>query len=99
MGSISVGPMVDETDLDEELAELQQQDLEDKMRETGAVTIDRLPTVANGESKLPTGSGFIPTTLARCADSSLVKGKAPVAAVEEDDEEAELRRLQAEMAV
>jgi charged multivesicular body protein 4 len=78
MGSISVGPQLDDTELEDELEALQQQDLEDKMLETGAVPVDsiqRLPAVANGD----------------------IKGKAPVAA--EDDEEAELRRLQAEMAM
>ncbi|EAQ90754.1 hypothetical protein CHGG_02689 [Chaetomium globosum CBS 148.51] len=78
MGSVSVGPQLDDTELEDELEALQQQDLEDKMLETGAVPVDsiqRLPTVANGE----------------------IKGKAPMVA--EDDEEAELRRLQAEMAM
>ncbi|KAL2266257.1 hypothetical protein VTJ83DRAFT_5609 [Remersonia thermophila] len=78
MGSIAVGPQLDDAELEDELEQLQQQELEDKMLETGTVPVDniqRLPTVANGE----------------------VKGKAP--AVAEDDEEAELRRLQAEMAM
>ncbi|KAH6636770.1 Snf7-domain-containing protein [Chaetomium tenue] len=78
MGSVNVGPQLDDTELEDELEALQQQDLEDKMLETGAVPVDsiqRLPTVANGE----------------------IKGKAPLVA--EDDEEAELRRLQAEMAM
>lgn len=54
MGSVSVGPQLDDTELEDELEALQQQDLEDKMLETGAVPVDsiqRLPTVANGESK------------------------------------------------
>ncbi|KAL1840044.1 hypothetical protein VTJ49DRAFT_915 [Mycothermus thermophilus] len=78
MSSINVGPQMDDMELEEELAELQQKELEDKMLETGTVPVDniqRLPTVANGE----------------------VKGKAQ--AVAEDDEEEELRRLQAEMAM
>ncbi|KAK4041800.1 Snf7-domain-containing protein [Parachaetomium inaequale] len=76
MGSISVGPQLDDTELEDELEALQQQELEDKMLETGSVPVDsiqRLPTVKNAE----------------------IKGKAP--AVAEDDEEEELRRLQAEM--
>lgn len=52
MGSINVGPPLDETELEDELEQLQQQELEDKMLETGAVPVDRLPKVANGESKL-----------------------------------------------
>lgn len=34
-----------------------------------------------------------------CADRAIVKGKSKAQAVEEDDEEAELRKLQAEMAM
>ena len=96
MGSINVGPPLDDTELEEEFEELQQQAIEDKMRETGAVTVDRLPKVSNGESKLTTGPGH-PASEQGCADSSLVKTKTPVVA--EDDEEEELKRLQAEMAM
>ncbi|KAK3898578.1 Snf7-domain-containing protein [Staphylotrichum tortipilum] len=78
MGSISVGPQLDDEELQDELEALQQQELEDKMLETGTVPVDniqqRLPKVANGE----------------------IKGKTPVAV---DDEEEELKRLQAEMAM
>ncbi|KAJ4306251.1 ESCRT-III subunit protein snf7 [Collariella sp. IMI 366227] len=77
MGTINVGPQLDDTELEDELEQLQQQELEDKMLETGSVPVDRLPTVANGE----------------------IKGKAKAQSVQEDDEEAELRRLQAEMAM
>ncbi|KAK4104140.1 Snf7-domain-containing protein [Parathielavia hyrcaniae] len=76
MGSVSIGAQVDETELEDELEELQQQEIEDKMLNTGAVAVDRLPAVASGE----------------------IKGKTPTA-VTEDDEEAELKRLQAEMAM
>ncbi len=55
MGTINVGPPLDDTELEEELEGLQQQAIEDKMRETGAVTVDRLPKVSNGESKSATG--------------------------------------------
>ncbi|KAL2016227.1 hypothetical protein VTK56DRAFT_4058 [Thermocarpiscus australiensis] len=78
IGSMMIGPEVDDVELEEELEQIQQKELEDKMLETGTVPVDsiqRLPTVANGE----------------------LKGKAP--AVTEDDEEAELRKLQAEMAM
>lgn len=57
MGSISVGPILDDEELQDELEALQQQELEDKMLETGTVPVDsiqqRLPKVANGESKRP----------------------------------------------
>ena len=46
---------VDEDDLDEELAELQQEELDNKMLKTGSVPIsdevNRLPIVAHGERK------------------------------------------------
>ncbi|KAI9663938.1 MAG: ESCRT-III subunit protein snf7 [Bathelium mastoideum] len=77
-GSVTQG--LDEDELDEELAELQQEQLDEKMLKTGTVPVGdqvhRLPAVGN--SKLP--------------------GQAQ-ATEEEDDEEAELRKLQAEMAM
>ncbi|KAK5120644.1 ESCRT-III subunit protein snf7 [Meristemomyces frigidus] len=70
---------MDEDELDEELAELQQEELDNKMLKTGSVPvsdqIQRLPNVGTGE----------------------LKGKQQ--RVEEDDEEEELRKLQAEMAM
>lgn len=79
MTSINIGNQLDEEDLEKELEDLQQEEVDRKMLETGTVpvsdNIQRLPSVANGE----------------------LKGKAP--AVAEDDEEAELRKLQAEMAM
>jgi len=76
----SLGEAIDESELDEELATLEQEQLDDKMLKTGTVPVSdeihRLPTAANGE----------------------LKGKAPVQS-EVDDEEEELRKLQAEMAM
>ncbi|KAF2230704.1 Snf7-domain-containing protein [Viridothelium virens] len=73
-----IGQGVDEDELDEELQELQQEQLDEKMLKTGTVPVGdevhRLPTAHKGEIN-----------------------KTPVA--EEDDEEAELRKLQAEMAM
>jgi len=78
--SAPLGEPVDEAELEDELADLEQEQLDNKMLKTGSVPVSdeihRLPSVANGE----------------------VKSKAPVH-VEEDDEEEELRRLQAEMAM
>ncbi|KAK8207600.1 ESCRT-III subunit protein snf7 [Zalaria obscura] len=75
----AVGQAVDDDELEDELADLQQEELDNKMLRTGNVPvsdqISRLPNVAQGE----------------------VRGKAPVQ--EEDDEEEELKRLQAEMAM
>ncbi|KAM3081169.1 ESCRT-III subunit protein snf7 [Clarireedia jacksonii] len=76
----SLGNPIDDEELNEELADLEQEVLDDKMLKTGTVPVSdeihRLPAAANGE----------------------IKSKAPVHA-EEDDEEEELRRLQAEMAM
>lgn len=75
-----IGDPVDEGELDDELAELEQEQLDNKMLKTGTVPVSdqihRLPSAANGE----------------------IKGKAPAHAEEEDEEE-ELRKLQAEMAM
>jgi charged multivesicular body protein 4 len=71
---------VDEDELDEELADLQQEELDNRMLNTGNVPVGdkvhQLPTAAQGE----------------------IKGKTLVRAEEEDEEE-ELRKLQAEMAM
>jgi charged multivesicular body protein 4 len=67
MGSIQVGAALDETELEDELEELQQQEIEHKMLNTGAVAVDRLPTVANGESKLIYG----PAAQSGCANPFL----------------------------
>ncbi|KAK3327521.1 vacuolar-sorting protein SNF7 [Cercophora scortea] len=70
---------IDEGELEDEMERLMQEELDQKMLETGTVPVSdevqRMPAVANGP----------------------LKGKA--VAVEEEDEEAELRKLQAEMAI
>ena len=71
---------IDEDELDEELAELQQEKLDEDMLGTGNVPIN--DTVG----KLPQ------------APHTEVKGKTP-RVEEEEDEEEELRKLQAEMAM
>lgn len=71
---------IDEDDLDEELAELQQEQLDEQMLNTGPVP------VGDKVGRLPQ------------APSAEIKGKAPVR-VDEDEEEEELRKLQAEMAM
>jgi len=66
---------VDEDELDEELAELQQEALDERMLKTGSVPVhDQIQRMPNAPTK-----------------------NTPTA--EEDDEEAELRKLQAEMAM
>ncbi|EMD70234.1 hypothetical protein GGP41_000370 [Bipolaris sorokiniana] len=71
---------IDEDELDEELAELQQEKLDEQMLNTGSVPIHDAPS----SQKLPQAPNTNP--------------KAPQR-VEEDDEEEELRKLQAEMAM
>lgn len=71
------GEAIDEGELEDELATLEQEDLDEKMLKTGTVPV--LPTGPNGEL--------------------IGKGKTKAAPVEEEDEEEELRKLQAEMAM
>lgn len=53
--SAPIGEAIDETELDDELAELEQEQLDNKMLKTGTVPVSdeihRLPAAANGESK------------------------------------------------
>ncbi|TAQ91448.1 hypothetical protein B7494_g182 [Chlorociboria aeruginascens] len=78
--SAPIGEPIDETELDDELAELEQEQLDNEMLRTGTVPVSdqvhQLPTAPNPE----------------------IRRKAPVHAEEEDEEE-ELRKLQAEMAM
>jgi len=94
--SAPIGEPIDETELDDELAELEQEQLDNKMLKTGTVPVSdeihRLPAAANGERK------FFESPLFQLLTLRSVKGKAPVHAEEEDEEE-ELRKLQAEMAM
>lgn len=92
----ALGETVDDADLEEELEAMQQEQLDESLLKTGTVPvsdqIQRMPAAANGESK------FDPHPSDRVRHGLTpppVKGKA----VEEDDEEAELRKLQAEMAM
>lgn len=91
---------LDEAELDDELEALQQEVLDDKMLHTGQVP------VADQIGRLPSApdTGKFATSHQLGSDKSgkltrpAVKGKAPVHAEEEDEEE-ELRKLQAEMAM
>lgn len=53
--SAPIGGPIDETELDDELAELEQEQLDNKMLKTGTVPVSdeihRLPAAANGERK------------------------------------------------
>jgi charged multivesicular body protein 4 len=91
--SAPMGEAVDEAELDDELAELEQEQLDNRMLKTGTVPvsdeIQKLPAVVNGESTFGDLHFVQPT-----ANHSSVKGKPA-----EEDEEEELRKLQAEMAM
>lgn len=97
--SAPIGEPVDEDELNEELAELEQEQLDNKMLKTGTVPVSdeihRLPAAANGERKCDEMKRYL---VGRHTNFEIVKGKAPVHAEEEDEEE-ELRKLQAEMAM
>ncbi|KAI9831672.1 MAG: ESCRT-III subunit protein snf7 [Sarea resinae] len=80
--SAPIGEQVDETELEDELNDMAQEELDSNLLRTGTVPVadevHRLPTPANGE----------------------LKGKSPAAvSPDEEDEEEELRKLQAEMAM
>ncbi|KAL8939144.1 MAG: hypothetical protein Q9211_002880 [Gyalolechia sp. 1 TL-2023] len=79
--SMPITEPIDEDELETELADMEQENLNQRMLDPGTVPVadnlGRMPNVAQGE----------------------VKGKLKAQAVEEDDEEAELRKLQAEMAM
>ena len=87
---------VDEDELEDELAELQQEELDNKMLKTGSVPVNdqiqRLPSAAVGERKhfliLPDPDSATMLTIQKARTR-----------VEEEDEEEELKKLQAEMAM
>ena len=89
----------DEADLEEELENLQQEALDDRLTQTGHVPKNKVDTLPSA----PEGGSLLSHRWLRSIGYSLliilstVKGKAP--AQTEDDEEEELRKLQAEMAM
>lgn len=89
-----LGEPVDETELEEELEGLEQEAMDERMLKSGTVPVGgevaRLPSVANGPSKF-----FQLATILHMLTRIKVRGKAQ----EEDDEEEELLKLQAEMAM
>jgi charged multivesicular body protein 4 len=113
--SNAIGETMDENELEAELDLLLQKQLDEKMLNTGTVPVadevHKIPMVANGEREFFDPHHLLPPTEAYnsfgdiCGrygrranrDVNIVKGKAP--AVAEDDEEEELRKLQAEMAM
>jgi charged multivesicular body protein 4A/B len=96
-----LGETIDETALDDELAEMEQEQLDNKMLKTGTVPVSdeihRLPAAVNGERTYPVPERGYPSE-SDPSNSFSVKNKQP-ARQEEEDEEEELRKLQAEMAM
>lgn len=85
---------VDEDELDEELAELQQEQLDERMLKTGSMPVhDQIQRMPNAPSK------FVEITAWRKTRNTDPFAAKNTPTAEEDDEEAELRKLQAEMAM
>lgn len=91
----AVGTGIDEEELEDELAELQQEELDNKMLKTGTVPvsdqIQRLPNAAVGERR----SNQLTSACEEYANLFQTARRR----VEEEDEEEELKKLQAEMAM
>lgn len=107
MNTVNVGNQVDDIDLDAELEAMQQEQLDEQMLNTGTVPvsdqIQRLPAAGDGPSK-PNSTRDLETWRFSFFLSGLLTGAAIVKtgktpAAVEDDEEAELQKLQAEMAM
>ena len=106
--SMPITEPIDEDELEADLAALEQENLDEKMLKTGTMpvadSLNRLPKAANGEREFfypPTLQIIIVEGKERKLDRltrRTVKGKSK-APVEEEDEEEELRKLQAEMAM
>lgn len=98
-----IGDPLDEDELEAELDELQQEKLDEDILKTGNVPVadlgQRMPSVASQERECE--EKYTKTHGEMCLhanfEGTAVSVKAPVE--QEDDEEAELRRLQAEMAM
>ena len=97
--SAPIGDPVDEDELNDELEQLEQEQLDETMLRTGTVPvsdkINTLPAVVNGERTYSNDDWKFHSS---DANQIVVKGKRPARAEEEDEEE-ELRKLQAEMAM
>ena len=95
-----IGEPIDEADLEEELEGLEQEAMDEKMLKTGTVPVtgelSRLPVVNSGPGKSNSIGAETMASVETANFSVAVRGK-PQA--EEEDEEEELRKLQAEMAM
>ena len=98
-----VGEQPDEDELDAELEGLEQEAMDERMLKTGTVPVNdqvnRLPAAANGESK---STPTITPAVLSCPLSNnpcFLPVKETPKQAEEEDEEAELEKLRAEMAM
>lgn len=97
--SSPIGETVDQDDLEQELGQMEQEALDERMTNTGTVPVaDRLPSVGNGE-RTSLRCALQPITPLTRYTSSVRAPNTKAAAREEEDEEAELAKLQAEMAM
>lgn len=99
--SFPIGEQPDEEELDAELEGLEQEAMDAKMLHTGTVPVgsqlDRLPAVGNTDRKQEQDHIHRHHIYHSLTDLPIVKH--PAKAQEEDDEEAELAKLRAEMAM
>ena len=103
------GEPIDESELEDEISRLEQENLDEKMTNTG-MTVPQLPTGLNGECKSLRPPISVAEARHQAARSfgnntadlfaSTVTGRVATKPMhEEEDEEEELRKLQAEMAM
>ena len=82
---------------------MEQEQIDERMLKGGVVPVSdeihRLPAAANGTRKPLLFKGPITGCCSRLTSNAVVKGKSTKEQPEEEDEEAELAKLQAEMAM
>jgi charged multivesicular body protein 4 len=102
MSAPGIGQGVDEVDLEAELEELQQEQLDEQMLKTGTVpvadAVHKMPSPANAERE---SAPFIRDEyMGRTwADKHATAVSAKKAPAQEEDDDAELEKLRAEMAM
>jgi charged multivesicular body protein 4 len=97
-----IGEPLDEADLEEELEGLEQEAMDERMLKTGPTPVggevNRLPAVSTGPSKSYTLSTFQTRSSSAPKVNMLISSLVKPTSVEEDEEE-ELRKMQAEIAL
>lgn len=96
----TVGEPIDDMELEDELDALQQEQLDEQMSKTGNVpvadAVHKMPSVPNPERKTSLSTNLPPFQYVRADMDVAVAAKKQAV---EDDEEAELEKLRAEMAM